>query len=143
MARTAGIKAARKLKNSYRINRWADKIYKKKHFLASIKANPLQGACQAAGIVTQKVGVSAKQPNSAVRKACRVQLTKNGKKVTAFVPKDGMINLIDNNDQVLVQSMGRKGRTVGDIPSCRFIVIKVSNIGLYAIFDGKKEKRAK
>ena len=54
-----------------------------------------------------------------------------------------MINLIDNNDQVLIQSMGRKGRTVGDIPSCRFIVIKVSNIGLYAIFDGKKEKRAK
>ena len=72
MARTAGIKAARKLVNSYRINRWADKIYKKKHFLASIKANPMQGACQAAGIVTQKVGVSAKQPNSAVRKAVRV-----------------------------------------------------------------------
>lgn len=135
--------AARKLKQSYIHNRWADKRYKTMHFLASLKANALQGACQAAGIVTAKIGVSAKQPNSAVRKAVRVQLTKNGKKVTAFVPRDGMINVIDNNDQVLVQSLGRRGRTVGDIPGCRFIVVKVSNIGLYAIFSGKKEKRAK
>lgn len=60
-----------------------------------------------------------------MRKAVRVQLTKNGKKVTAFVPRDGMINVIDNNDQVLVQSLGRRGRTVGDIPGCRFIVVKV------------------
>lgn len=125
MARTAGIRAARKLRNLYRINRWADKRYKKTHLLSSIKADALQGACQAAGIVTQKIGVSAKQPNSAVRKAVRVQLTKNGKKVTAFVPRDGMINVIDNNDQVLVQSLGRRGRTVGDIPGCRFIVVKV------------------
>ncbi|CAL6072068.1 Ribosomal_protein S23 [Hexamita inflata] len=143
MARTAGIKAARKLKDSSRVNRWADKRYKKTHLLASLKANALQGACQGAGIVTAKIGVSAKQPNSAVRKACRVQLTKNGKKVTAFVPKDGMINMIDNNDQVVVQSLGRRGRTVGDIPGCRFIVIKISNIGIYALFDGKKEKRAR
>jgi hypothetical protein len=31
-------------------------------------------------------GVEAKQPNSAIRKCVRVQLVKNGKKVTAFVP---------------------------------------------------------
>ena len=31
-------------------------------------------------------GVEAKQPNSAIRKCVRVQLIKNGKKVTAFVP---------------------------------------------------------
>lgn len=34
----------------------------------------------------EKVGVEAKQPNSAIRKCVRVQLIKNGKKVTAFVP---------------------------------------------------------
>lgn len=72
MARTAGIRAARKLKDQYRINRWADKRYNKSHCLASIKADALQGACQASGIVTNKIGVSAKQPNSAVRKAVRV-----------------------------------------------------------------------
>jgi small subunit ribosomal protein S23e len=34
--------------------------------------------------VLEKVGVEAKQPNSAIRKCVRVQLIKNGKKVTAF-----------------------------------------------------------
>jgi small subunit ribosomal protein S23e len=42
-------------------------------------------------------GIEAKQPNSAIRKACRVQLIKNGKKVTAFVPNDGSLNFIDEN----------------------------------------------
>lgn len=31
-------------------------------------------------------GIEAKQPNSAIRKAVRVQLIKNGKKIAAFVP---------------------------------------------------------
>ena len=42
-------------------------------------------------------GVEAKQPNSAIRKSVRVQLVKNGKKVTAFVPNDGCLNFIDEN----------------------------------------------
>jgi len=32
-----------------------------------------------------------------VRKAVRVQLIKNGKKVAAFVPNDGCLNFIDEN----------------------------------------------
>ena len=44
----------------------------------------LQGSSHAKGIVLEKVGVEAKQPNSAIRKCVRVQLIKNGKKVTAF-----------------------------------------------------------
>ena len=39
------------------------------------------GACMAKGIVLEKVGVEAKQSNSAIRKCVRVQLIKNGKKV--------------------------------------------------------------
>lgn len=70
----------------------------------------------------EKVGVEAKQPNSAIRKCVRVQLIKNGKKsaatflraicsipvltipraVTAFVPNDGCLNFVDENDEVLV-----------------------------------------
>ena len=46
---------------------------------------PLLTSCQ--------VGVEAKQPNSAIRKCVRVQLIKNGKKVTAFVPNDGCLNV--------------------------------------------------
>ena len=61
-------------------------------------------------------GVEAKQPNSAIRKCVRVQLIKNGKKITAFVPNDGCLNFIEENDEVLVAGFGRKGHAVGDIP---------------------------
>jgi ribosomal protein S12 len=44
----------------------------------------VKGSSHAKGIVLEKVGVEAKQPNSAIRKCVRVQLIKNGKKVTAF-----------------------------------------------------------
>jgi small subunit ribosomal protein S23e len=57
-------------------------------------------------------GVESKQPNSAVRKCVRVQLIKNSKKVTAFVPGDGCLNYIEENDEVLVAGFGRKGRAV-------------------------------
>lgn len=67
-------------------------------------------------------GVEAKQPNSAIRKCVRVQLIKNGKKITAFVPRDGSLNYIEENDEVLVAGFGRKGHAVGDIPGVRFKV---------------------
>lgn len=73
-------------------------------------------------------GVEAKQPNSAIRKCVRVQLIKNGKKITAFVPRDGCLNYIEENDEVLVAGFGRKGHAVGDIPGVRF---KVSTIPFY------------
>lgn len=52
----------------------------------------------------------------------RVQLIKNGKKITAFVPRDGSLNYIEENDEVLVAGFGRKGHAVGDIPGVRFKV---------------------
>jgi hypothetical protein len=42
-------------------------------------------------------GMEAKQPNSAIRKCCRVQLIKNGKKIAAFVPNDGCLNYVAEN----------------------------------------------
>ena len=42
-------------------------------------------------------GYEAKQPNSAIRKCCRVQLIKNGKKISAFVPNDGCLNYVAEN----------------------------------------------
>jgi len=68
-------------------------------------------------------GVEAKQPNSAIRKCVRVQLIKNGKKITAFVPRDGCLNYIEENDEVLVAGFGRKGHAVGDIPGKILIVL--------------------
>ncbi|VDO14961.1 unnamed protein product [Brugia timori] len=93
-------------------------------------------------------GVEAKQPNSAIRKCVRVQLIKNGKKITAFVPNDGCLNFIEllsqfllqENDEVLVAGFGRKGHAVGDIPGVRFKIVKVANTSLIALFKGKKER---
>ncbi|KAK6307690.1 hypothetical protein J4Q44_G00209610 [Coregonus suidteri] len=115
-----GLRTARKLRNHRREQRWHDKQYKKAHLGTALKANPFGGASHAKGIVLEKVGVEAKQPNSAIRKCVRVQLIKNGKKITAFVPNDGCLNFIEENDEVLVAGFGRKGHAVGDIPGVRF-----------------------
>ena len=105
------------------------------------KADPLQGAPQAKGIVVEKVGVEAKQPNSAVRKCVRVQLIKNGKTVTAFLPRDGAMNFIDEHDEVTIEGMGAtQGGAMGDIPGVRFKVFKVNNTSLRQLVEGKKEK---
>lgn len=134
-----GLHAARKLRTTRRLQRWADKNYNKAH-LPSKWTNPFQGASHAKGIVVEKVGVESKQPNSAVRKCVRVQLIKNGKKISAFVPKDGCLNFIEENDEVLVAGFGRKGHAVGDIPGIRFKVVTVSGVSLDALFREKKEK---
>ena len=135
-----GLNAARKLKNHRREAKWADKEWKKGALGTIFKYTPFQGASHAKGIALEKVGVESKQPNSAIRKCIRIQLIKNGKKVTAFVPNDGCLNFIDENDEVLIAGFGRKGRAVGDIPGIRFKVVKVANVALFALFKGKKEK---
>eukprot|EP01121_Diplochlamys_sp_Union-15-3_P012811 TRINITY_DN388_c0_g1_i13.p1 TRINITY_DN388_c0_g1~~TRINITY_DN388_c0_g1_i13.p1 ORF type:complete len:146 (+),score=34.58 TRINITY_DN388_c0_g1_i13:136-573(+) len=136
----SGILAARKLKNTRRIQKWNDKQYKKSHLGTALKANPFGGASQAKGIVLEKIGVEAKQPNSAIRKCVRVQLIKNGKKIAAFVPQDGCLNFIDENDEVLVSGFGRSGHAVGDLPGIRFKVVKVAGTSLRALYLHKKEK---
>jgi small subunit ribosomal protein S12 len=105
------------------------------------KADPLEGAPQARGIVLEKIGIEAKQPNSAIRKAVRVQLIKNGRQVTAFAVGDGAINYIDEHDEVEIEGIGgRLGRSMGDIPGVRFVVIKVNNVSLHEMVIGRKEK---
>ncbi|KAF5288680.1 hypothetical protein FQA39_LY15322 [Lamprigera yunnana] len=140
MGKPRGIRTARKHVNHRRDQRWADKDYKKAHLGTRWKANPFGGASHAKGIVLEKVGVEAKQPNSAIRKCVRVQLIKNGKKITAFVPRDGCLNHIEENDEVLVAGFGRKGHAVGDIPGVRFKVVKVANVSLLALYKEKKER---
>merc|ERR1712037_647319 len=77
---------------------------------------PFAGCSHAKGIVLEKIGIEAKQPNSAIRKCARVQPIKNGKKIAAFVPNDGCLNFIEENDEVLIAGFGRSGHAVGDIP---------------------------
>ncbi|XP_051899853.1 40S ribosomal protein S23-like [Pristis pectinata] len=116
-----GLFTARKLRNLRHDQKWHDKRYKKAHLGTALKANPFGGASHAKGIVLEKVGVEAKQPNSAVRKCVRVQLIKSGKKITASVLNDGCLNFIEEDNEVLVAGFGRKGHAVGDIPGVRFV----------------------
>merc|ERR1711862_479540 len=101
-----GLKAARKLHTKRRLQLWNDKDYNKRNLITKWR-KPFQCASHAKGIVVEKVGVEAKQPNSAVRKAVKVQLKKNGKKVTAFCPLDGTINYINENDEVVIAGLGK------------------------------------
>ncbi|KAJ7462347.1 ribosomal protein S12/S23, partial [Mycena galericulata] len=110
----------------------ADKTYKKRALGNIYRTSPTGGSSHAKGIVLEKVGVEAKQPNSAY--------PENGKKVTAFVPNDGCLNFVDENDEVLISGFGRRGKAKGDIPGVRFKVVKVSGVGLLALWKEKKEK---
>ncbi|MBA0588063.1 hypothetical protein Gorai_001177, partial [Gossypium raimondii] len=127
LKKTRGMGAGRKLRTHRRRQRWADKAYKKSN-LGNEWKKPFAGSSHAKGIVLEKIGIEAKQPNSAIRKCARVQLIKNGKKIAAFVPNDGCLNYIEENDEVLIAGFGRKGHAVGDIPGVRFKVVKVSGV---------------
>ncbi len=136
-----GLFAGRVLKLKRKKQRWAISIYKRRELGLDKKSNPFAGAPQARGIVLEKVGIEAKQPNSAVRKCVRVQLIKNGKTVTAFLPRDGAMNFIDEHDEVHLEGMGAtQGGAMGDIPGVRFKVFKVNGTSLHELVIGKKEK---
>lgn len=133
--------SAKKLSKRRRTHRWKDRYYKRRLLKLKEKSDPLQGSPQARGIVLEKVGVEAKQPNSAIRKCVKVQLIKNGRQITAFAPGMGAINFIDEHDEVLVEGIGgSRGRSYGDIPGVRYKVIKVNNVALNEMVRGRKEK---
>jgi small subunit ribosomal protein S12 len=106
-----------------------------------VKTDPLHGAPMGRGIVLEKVGVESKQPNSAIRKCVRTQLIKNGRLITAFLPGDGALNVVDEHDEVVVEGIGgSRGRSMGDIPGVRWRVVMVNGVSLKELVLGKKEK---
>ncbi len=136
-----GLHTARKLSLGRQKSRWSDRYYKRRTLHLKEKSDPLEGSSQAKGVVLEKVGIEAKQPNSAIRKCVKIQLIKNGRQITAFAVGDGAINFIDEHDEVLVEGIGgRMGRSYGDIPGVRYKVIKVNNVSLDELVKGKKEK---
>ena len=143
-----GLYTARKLRTDHQRHRWLDRSYKKRVLKLREKSDPLEGSAQARGIVLEKVGVEAKQPNSAIRKCVKIQLIKNGRQITAFAVGDGAINFIDEHDdfidehdEVMVEGIGgRMGRSYGDIPGVRYKVIKVNNVSLDEMVRGRIDK---
>ncbi len=132
---------ARKIMKDNRKFRWSQKAYKKRALNIQKKFDPLEGSNQAKGIVISKFQKEAKQPNSAMRKCCKVQLIKNNIAVGAFIPGNLAQKYIDEHDEVIIERIGGKqGRTKGDIPGIRYKVIKVNDQPLHLLWQGKIEK---
>jgi len=141
MGQPTGLHTARKLRKNRQALRWSDRYYKRRVLHLKEKSDPLEAAPQARGIVLEKVGIEAKQPNSAIRKCVKVQLIKNGRQITAFAVGNRAIDFIDEHDEVLVEGIGgRSGRSYGDLPGVRYKVIKVNNVSLDEMVRGRKEK---
>lgn len=140
-SKSNGLGTAKKLKKRRSQFRWASRAFTKRALKLKEKSDPLRGACQAKAIVLEKRALEAKQPNSALRKAVRVQLTKNGKLVTAFCPGNKAITFINEHDEVIIGGIGgSKGRSKGDIPVVRWQVTKVNGQSLNQLVRGRKEK---
>ena len=136
--------AARKLVKNQKRLRWSSMYYKRRTLRLDVKADPLEKSPMARGIVLEKVGVESKQPNSAIRKCVRTQLIKNGRVITAFLPGDGALNLIDEHDEVIIDGIGGyRGRSMGDIPGVRWKVIMVNGVSLNELVYGRKQKPAR
>jgi len=139
-----GMGAAKKLKKRRKKSNWLKKSFATRALGLKKKSDPLGGASQAKGIVLEKIQLEAKQPNSAMRKCVRVQLTKNAKQITAFVPGDSAIKLVNEHDEVMVECIGGKmGRAKGDIPGVRWKVIKINDQSLEALLSGRVERARK
>lgn len=140
-SKTTGEFAARRLIERRKQFRWSDMYYKRRMLRLDLKSDPLAGAPMARGIVLEKVGVESKQPNSAIRKCVRTQLIKNGRVITAFLPGDGALNVVDEHDEVVVEGIGgSRGGAMGDIPGVRWKVVTINGVSLKQLVLGKKEK---
>ena len=136
--------AARALVEKRKKFRWSSMYYNRRMLRLDVKADPLQGSPMGRGIVLEKVGVESKQPNSAIRKCVRTQLIKNGRLITAFLPGEGALNLVDEHDEVLVEGIGgSRGRSMGDIPGVRWKVVTVNGVSLNELVYGRKQKPAR
>jgi len=136
-----GLLSARKLLKKRKKFRWSNKNYNAKMKNLKIKSDPLGRSSQAKGIVIEKFQKEAAQPNSSMRKCCKVQLVKNSLQVGAFIPGNLGQKFIDEHDEVIIERIGGKqGRSKGDIRGIRFQVIKVNEQPLHRLVQGKIEK---
>lgn len=135
--------AARILKERRKKFRWKKEKYRRR-VLNLKKKDVSEGAPQMRGIVLEKRVIEQKQPHSGLIKAVRVKILKNGKEVTAVVPKTGSINYISEHDEVLLEGLGgSQGGAVGSIWGARWKVVAVNGIPLELLRTGKKQKPTK
>ncbi|MDO8339502.1 MAG: 30S ribosomal protein S12 [Candidatus Burarchaeum sp.] len=132
---------ARDLERKRKRQRWLKKPWKRRKLRLKEKYDMLEGAPQARGIVLEKRALEQKQPHSGLIKCVKVQLSKNGRIITAFAPRNKAINFIDEHDEVLVAGLGGSQRgQMGSIPGVRYKVVAVNGVDLDQLRLGKKEK---
>ncbi len=133
--------AGRDISRKRKSQRWLKKPWKRKKLKLKDKFDPLEGSPQAKGIVIEKKSLEQKQPHSGLIKCVKVQLIKNGKLVTAFAPRSGAINYIDEHDEVTIEGLGGSQRgQMGSIPGVRYKVIAVNGVDLQMLVQKRKEK---
>jgi small subunit ribosomal protein S12 len=138
-----GLFSGRELKKRKKRYRWKKTKYKVRALGLKVKKDPLEGAPRAKGIVLAKRAIE-KQPHSGLIKVVRVQLLKNKKEITAFVPKSGSIGFINEHDEVIVEGVGgSQGGPVGSQHGLRWKVITVNKTPLSELRKGKGKKEAK
>jgi len=139
-----GLFSGRETRKNTKKKKWKKTKFKVRMLKLKTKKDPLEGAPQAKGIVIAKKGIEQKQPHSGIIKVVRVQLIKNGKEITVFVPKSGAINFINEHDEVLIEGVGgSQGGPVGSQHGLRWKVIKVNNLPLSELLKGKVKKVAR
>jgi small subunit ribosomal protein S12 len=139
--KTRGLLGGKKLQERREKFKHAKKGSREQSYGLWKKFDPMHGAPAAKGIVIKKKTVEKKQPHSGLIKCVSVQLIKNGKVVTAFVPGDGAIKYIDEHNEVIIERIGAPQRGAkGDIPGVKFKVIKVAGKSLNELLKNKKEE---
>ncbi len=133
--------SGRSMHQKRRRQRWLKKTWKRKALKLKEKYDPIEGSPMAKGIVIEKKSLEQKQPHSGLIKCVKIQLVKNGKMITAFAPRSGAINYIDEHDEVTIDGLGGSQRgQMGSIPGVRYKVIKVNGVDLQMLVQKRKEK---
>ena len=89
------------------------------------------------GIVVEKVGIEAKQPNSGIRKVVKIYPSRT-EQVNRFRSRWWRYQL-HHHDEVMVEGIGgRMGRSYGDIPGVRYKVIQVNGVSLDEMVRGRR-----
>lgn len=137
----AGEFAARKLKKKRQMYRWKKADYKWRVLGWNKTKTAMGGAPQASGIVLEKRVVEQKQPSSGLLKCVRVRLLKNGKEITAHLPRNKAVDVVAEHDNVTIEGIGgSQGGPVGSLWGVKSRVNKVNDISLEELRTGRKQK---
>ena len=137
-----GLNASKKLRQRRKNFLFSKKDLYKMKTLEYKKTDPLEGSPAGKGIVLQKMEIEVKQPHSGLRKCVKVQISKNGRTVTAYAGYGpGAIKFIDEHNEVIIERMGApQRRAFGDMPGVKFRVVKVNGVSINELVKGRKEK---